>query len=319
MHSANSPNISLMTVTPIHRPEPDAPGVVTPALLDSWAISLRADRKSPRTIKVYRVQADAFLRWAAARRVPAALDRNNVRAFLADENARGLEGNTLVTRFKGLQRLAAWLTEEGEVEVNPMAGMKPPQTGEKPVPVLTDDEVRALVRSCQGRTFNDRRDAAALWLLIDTGARASEAVGVQLTDLNLTHGLVTVRGKGDRTRVLPVGPQATQALDRYVRARRTHRHASLTALWLTQRGAWSYDGMAEALKTRAASVGVVDFHVHRLRHTLAHQWMLAGGSEVGLMSVAGWRSREMLARYGASAKAERAQQEHRRLNLGDRL
>ena len=77
----------------------------------------------------------------------------------------------------------------------------------------------------------------------------------------------------------------------------------------------TYDGLADAMGERAKAAGVVGFHPHRLRHTLAHRWMAAGGSETGLMDVAGWKSREMLDRYGASARAERALAEAKRLRL----
>lgn len=156
-------------------------------------------------------------------------------------------------------------------------------------------------------------------MLIDTGARASEVVNLNLADVNLTTGIIRVVGKGDRVRSIPVGPNTVRALDRYLRMRRQRPHAASDRLWIGERGPWTYDGMADALRTRARQIGMNSFHPHLLRHTLAHRWLAAGGSEQGLMDVAGWRSREMLARYGASARAERAAAEHRRLGLGDDL
>ena len=73
------------------------------------------------------------------------------------------------------------------------------------------------------------------------------------------------------------------------------------------------------LKRRAAAAGIEGMHAHRFRHTFAHEWLAAGGTEVDLQSLGGWRSREMLARYGASVRSERAIDAHRPLSPGDRL
>jgi integrase len=83
------------------------------------------------------------------------------------------------------------------------------------------------------------------------------------------------------------------------------------------RQAFGYSGLDATLKHRAETAGIDGFHLHLLRHTAATRWLRAGGSEGGLMAVAGWASRSMLDRYTAASASERAAAEARGLNLGD--
>jgi len=117
---------------------------------------------------------------------------------------------------------------------------------------------------------------------------------------------------------VPFGPQTARAIDRYLRLRRSHVRAASPKLWLGHAGKdLAYSGLYIALRRRADAAGVKGFHPHRLRHTGASRWLAAGGSEGGLMAVAGWSSRAMIDRYAGAAAASRAADEARALGLGD--
>jgi integrase/recombinase XerD len=126
------------------------------------------------------------------------------------------------------------------------------------------------------------------------------------------------RGKGGRGRVVPLAVEAAAAIDRYLRARRTHRLKDDPALWLGDRGkGFTYDALHKTLGMRAQMAGVTGFHPHALRHTAAHRWLAKGGSEGGLMAVAGWTRPDMLLRYTKAQASARAAEEAQRLNLGE--
>ncbi|MGG5753187.1 tyrosine-type recombinase/integrase [Zafaria sp. Z1313] len=288
-------------------------------LMPSWVLSLRAERKSPATIKSYSDGVNAFLTWCRDAEVPAVLDKATVNAFTAHLLDSGREPATVRTRQLALRRFSAWMDEEGEVPDDGLLGLKAPKLDTKVIEPLTESELKALLKACDGTDFCSRRDEALIRFMVETGTRAGECAALLTDDLNLLEGTAIVRrGKGGKGRVVPFGAQTARALDRYRRLRAQHALAGTPAFWLGDRNrAFGYDALHKALTGRGAVAGLKGFHPHKLRHTAAHRWLAAGGSEGGLMAVAGWTRPDMIQRYTKARASERAAAEARKLNLGE--
>ena len=289
------------------------------SLAESWTLALRAERKSPQTIKSYTAGLIGFLDWCEETGTPAVLDRNTVNGFSNHLFDLGREAATVRARQLALRRFSAWLVDEGELAADPLIGLKPPKLDRKVIEPLSDDQIKALLKACSGTDFRDRRDEALIRFMVETGVRAGECAALEVADVDLLNGTAVVRrGKGGKGRVIPIGSQAARAMDRYRRMRAKHRLAGSADFWLGDRGKrFSYDALHKALKERAAAAGIEGFHPHLLRHTAAHRWLAAGGSETGLMAVAGWERPDMLQRYTRARATDRAITEARNLNLGD--
>ena len=298
---------------------PDTPDLAD--LLLSWELHLRVERKSPQTVKSYGDGVRAYLNWCATNNKPAVLDRRQLREFVDGLLTAGAKPATAVARHLAVRRFSGWLTEEGEQGADPLLGLKSPKLDTPVVEPLSDDELRAMLKACRGPDLRDKRDEAILRLMFTTGARAGEVAAMEVADLNLRTDPPTViirRGKGGKGRVIPLAVETAAAIDKYLRARKPHRLHNEPALWLGDRGKrFSYDAMHQSLGMRAQMAGVANFHPHRLRHTAAHRWLSKGGSEGGLMAVAGWTRPDMLMRYTKAQASARAAEEAQRLNLGD--
>lgn len=288
-------------------------------LMESWTLALRSERKATATLTSYRAGVTGYLAWCEREGVPAVIDRRQVQAWTTALMDEGAEPSTAQNRQQAVKRFSVWLTDEGEQDVDPLVGLKPPRLSERLIEPLTEGELSALLKACEGKEFRDVRDMAIVRLMAETGLRAGEAVGLTLDDLDLGAGLVTIRkSKTGRGRVVHIGPKTAQAIDRYLRIRRTHKLAGRPDVWLGERSTGlGYTGLWTALKRRAAMAGITRFHPHLFRHTAASRWLSRGGSEGGLMAQAGWSQRAMLDRYSRATASARAAEEAKRLGLGD--
>jgi site-specific recombinase XerD len=304
-----------------------AEATTSPTLLEMlprFRRHLQAENKAEKTVKSYTEAVHRLHEFLASAGMPLrviAITSEHVEAFIVDQLAR-LRPASARVRYASLRQFFGYLLVLGEVTESPMARMHPPSVSEQPVPVLSEDELRSLVRTVERNTdFLARRDAALIRVFIDTGARLSEVAALRLDDLDLDARTVTFLGKGRRVRVNPMTSKTVRAIDKYLMVRNRHPDRDLPTLWLGTQGPLTSYGVAEAVKRRAASAGLGSIHVHQLRHSAAHYLRLAGMDDDSVMRLMGWHDRSMLSRYGASMADTRAHEAFRRLGptIGDKL
>lgn len=176
-------------------------------LRESWKRTLLAENKSASTIAVYTSAVDLLASYLDANHGAMTVDeiqRADVEEFIAHLLGTRKPA-TASNRYRALQAFFGWCVREGEMERSPMETMRPPSVPETPVPVLSDDQLRALLKSCEGKTFEDRRDMAMIRLLLDTGMRRGELAGMTIVDVDFELDVALVVGKGSRPRACPFG------------------------------------------------------------------------------------------------------------------
>ena len=243
------------------------------------------------TVAAYRRDAEDAARRLAAQGFarPADVDRDDLRAYLADLADAGYARATLARRTSVLRTWFALLRRRGVVTVDPAALLVTPKQGRHLPRVLRVDQVEALLAAPEGDEPVALRDRALLELLYASGARVAEACGLTLDALDLAQGQVRLDGKGGKDRIVPIGRPATAALDAYLRAGRPALVALTAAAGVRRadgvvlrgdRGGPLGTRDARTLVARhAVSVGLGHVTPHTLRHSFATH-LLEGGADV---------------------------------------
>lgn len=293
--------------------------------MEAWFRHLEAERKSHHTLANYRRAAARFVAFLEAEQLDTdlgAIQPDHVNRWIVALLDSGLKASSVTLYFQALRGFFTWCEQEEHLDRSPMHRLKGPKVAEEPVPILSPEQVAALLATCEGRgktSFDDRRDCAILRLFLDTGLRLGELRDLRESDVDLAAEGVKVRGKGDRVRWVYPGPKTRRALSNYLLARKRHAYTEDEALWLGLQGPLGNSGLLGMLRRRARQAGIGHVHPHQLRHTWAHMMKASGGNDEDLMRLGGWRSRDILARYGSSAADQRAKEAALRLSPGERF
>jgi integrase/recombinase XerD len=247
------------------------------------------------TLDAYRTDLLQFGVLLAARgRGATEVERADVADFLADlatgrpaangEGARAPASPATISRKTAcLRSFYRHLRREELIDSDPTATVEPPAKSRKLPQVLSHGEVTKLLDSAKGADPIDLRDRALLELMYGCGLRASEAVGLELTDIDLKRGFVRPHGKGSKERMVPLGSAAAGAVQRYLRSGRPELVGSRPerGLFVNFRGGpLTRQGLYKIIQRHAKAAGLEGkMSPHTLRHTFATH-LLSGGCDL---------------------------------------
>nr|WP_298725419.1 tyrosine recombinase XerC [uncultured Steroidobacter sp.] len=229
-------------------------------------------RMSPHTDSNYRRDLKRFVAHCDKNGVTdwSGVDGQHVRAFAAAEHRQGASPRTIQRRLSALRSFYNFLLREGVVKLNPGIEVQAPKA-KKRLPATID--VDQMTRLLSFRTDEEIsvRDKAIMELFYSSGLRLSELVGLDLTDIDLADRTVRVLGKGGKTRVVPVGRYAVEAIGRWLLERTKLADVGNTALFVGQRGdRISPRSVQKQVAAWAKHQGLgVHVHPHMFRHSFA--------------------------------------------------
>ncbi|BCT92087.1 tyrosine recombinase XerC [Lysobacter helvus] len=254
--------------------------------IDDYLAHLQVERRmSPHTLDGYRRDLDGLKAWADAQGAEVqTLHTEQLRAFIASEHRRGLSPKSLQRRLSACRSFYRWLLKHGRIQANPAQPIRAPKAPRKLPQVLDPDEAKALVEVPTDAPLG-LRDRALLELFYSSGLRLSELCALRWRDLDLTVGLVTVLGKGNKQRSVPVGSFARTALSEW---KADQRADGDTHVFPGRNGGMSPRGVQARLRTLAQRQGLFKrVHPHLLRHSFASHVLESSGDLRGVQELLG--------------------------------
>ncbi len=174
--------------------------------------------------------------------------------------------------LSAVKQLYGFLQLQNRRSDNPAQHLRPPRQGRALPPLIGEAQIDALLAAPDTETVFGLRDKAVLETLYATGLRVSEAAQMQLQDLDLQRGVVTVIGKGNKQRIVPLGAEAVYWLERYLKTARSEllKHTPCDFVFVGQkRSGISRQLVWQMVKRYAAETGILELSPHGLRHAFA--------------------------------------------------
>ena len=224
------------------------------------------------------------------------IDHLGIRSYLADLRRRGLKKSSLARKLAVLRSFFKYLRREGLVKTNPASLVNMPKL-EKSLPAfLTVDQAIALMEIPAGQDRFFLRDRAILETFYSTGIRLSELVDINREDIDFESGLVRIRGKGKKERIVPIGSKAIEAIKKYQETRRTLH--SPQALFINRSGErLTTRSVARIVKRYLSRLGMPQVGPHGLRHSFATHLLEDGADLRAIQELLGHSSIATTQRY----------------------
>lgn len=236
---------------------------------------------SPHTFRAYKNDLEEFFEFAKVE--PEKVEPVIIRGFISEQIIKGKSKTTVARKLSTLRSFFSYLYSEGFIKTNP-ARVVPSVKTKRDIPkFLTVDDAFKLVEAPSQDKFTVQRDRAILELFYSSGIRVSELCGLNLEDLDLKEGLIKVKGKGKKERIVPVGQKAKEALKKYLAIRQILRIKKKLflddlPLFINNRGQRISDRQVRRIVEKYARfIGVLEkITPHTLRHTFASHLLMEG-------------------------------------------
>ena len=287
-------------------------------LTESYALCLGTEGKSPKTITWYTANLNRFAQFLLENNFSTSvveIGKEEARKFIvylqhdvtrwqcnpSIHDDKHLSAYSVQGYVRTIKAFWSWLLNEEYITHNPMAGLKLPRTPRKVIQTFSNEQLQKLLGVIDKKHPTGFRNYAMILLLLDTGIRLSELIGLKMDDVDFLQSFILVKGKGNKERIVPFGSQVRRILRRYVMHFRPEPDSPrMREVFLSEDGfslrPRAVQSMLKRLGKKAHLSGI-GVNPHRFRHTFARQFLMNGGDIFSLQKILGHSSLEVVKMY----------------------
>lgn len=268
--------------------------MTTKKALEEYILDHKCRGSSPHTIAFYRQTLGQFLKFVGDAEC-ASLTLLQCREYvLALAEDKGKNSVTVQDYVRALRAFLNWLSDEGYIEVRIADKLLLPKARATVKDVLTPAEIEMLF-SVLPDSFEGKRNAAMLSLMLGSGLRREEVITLRTSCLHIPEGYALVTGKGNKQRYVPIGTLAAERLQAYLQIR---PQSDLPQVFLKADGsAVTIDTLKNMFRKLKKRTGIDRLHAHLLRHTFATVYLVNSGDMLTLKTILGHTSLKMVEHY----------------------
>ncbi|MFC1917840.1 tyrosine-type recombinase/integrase [Chloroflexota bacterium] len=309
------------------------------ALIESFLVCCMTEGKSEKTIEFYAHNLSKFSRFTREQKMNLPVDQigtaearkfifhlqNNAVRWEHSPNIKvhgRLSPFSIQANVRSIKAFWTWLFLEGYIPRNVMSALKLPKAPKKIVNTFSQEQIQTMLNNINHKSLKGMRDHLIILLLLDTGIRLSELVGLTIANIDFEQNCFQVRGKGDKDRMVPFGNGVRRVLWQYINESKSRlQFEESNQLFTTESGLpmkkRAVQTMISRLGKRSGIMGV-RCSPHTFRHTFAKQYLMLGGDVFSLQRILGHSSLEIVRLYINLATSDIVEQ-HRRYSPIDNI
>lgn len=281
--------------------------------LDMFYLDNAARRLAPSTQKIYREALDAFVAWCKVEYLHE-ITHIQIRKFLVSLQERGLSSHTQHKYARNIKTFLNYCVRDELLTVSPFVKVQMPRLQQKVLKSFTPDEIKKILKACRSE-----RDTTIVLLLLDSGMRASELIALNVGDVDMHTGAVTIqKGKGGKGRTVYIGAKTRKQLLRYLLGRGKPGRNEPIFISASTDKRLTFFGLLQAMSRIEKRSDVQDVTCHGFRRTFALEFLRGGGNIYVLARLMGHSDIDVLRRYLAIAQDD-LKAAHEKYGPGDNL